>query len=148
MALMGEWPASRNNCFDYETETKDKNTTENVLSWFMFSIGGVCVCVWRRQRWRKYVADSGLAPAVNLPQSQMAAPWSLDCDGLALSAGGNPCLWTQEAGKEKAGARAKKVIVSRVCRRRGLGIQGWRLVWRAVIILWLCTPLQEHAGGA
>lgn len=43
----------------------------------------------------------GLAPAVNLPQSQMAGPWSLGCDGLALIAGGNPCLWVSEAWEEE-----------------------------------------------
>lgn len=53
----------------------------------------ICMCMEEAMMENKRGWQCGLAPAVNLPQSQMAGPWSLGCDGLALIAGGNPCLW-------------------------------------------------------
>lgn len=53
----------------------------------------ICMCTEEAEMENKRGWQCGLAPAVNLPQSQMAGPWSLGCDGLALIAGGNPCLW-------------------------------------------------------
>lgn len=68
----------------------------------------------------------GLAPAVNLPQSQMAGPWSLGCDGLALIARGNPCLWVSEAWEEEDWERlASHQPSSPVCTDG----ETWAFIW-------------------
>lgn len=102
---------ARNICFVLCKRERDRVREKGRLLVFS-SCGGVDLCKEEAEMENKRGWQCGLAPAVNLPQSQMAGPWSLGCDGLALNAGGNPCLWAEEAGKEKAGAVAASTATS------------------------------------
>lgn len=61
------------------------------------SVAFMVWCMYEVKIEGKVSWQCGLAPAVNLLQSQMAGPWWLGCDGLALIVQGNPCLWVSEA---------------------------------------------------
>lgn len=87
----------------------------------------------------------GLASAVNLSRSQMADPWLLACDRLALNAGGNPVGESRSRGWGCQGRQSQRqsqlsfVFFVFFYYNEVQVFKDKRLVRGKVVSLWLCS---------